>query len=201
MTKTQSGLIALSSIVLLTVYAVVKQAEDNNSKYKLEKLHLLSKSEKPQNTKSLTPTLVKHKTKIKYTKKDVECLARNIYFEARGEDTVGQFAIAHVTINRVLVNRKKWGNSICEVVYAKKQFSWTTKKKLRYAKLKGKTWESSKSIAIASLTQGIRVKDLEKALFYHASYVDPDWRDDRNRIKSIGTHIFYTRAKGDKTKL
>ena len=31
----------------------------------------------------------------------IVCLATNIYFEARGEDRIGQYAVAEVTLNRV----------------------------------------------------------------------------------------------------
>ena len=36
----------------------------------------------------------------KITYEEVECLAKNIYFEGRGESLQGQIAIAHVTLNR-----------------------------------------------------------------------------------------------------
>ena len=52
-----------------------------------------------------------------------ECLAMNIYHEARGERWEGQIAVAHVTMNRVA--HDEWPNNVCDVVYQKKQFSWT----------------------------------------------------------------------------
>ena len=55
--------------------------------------------------------------------KQHNCLALNIYHEARGERVEGQIAVAHVTMNRV--NHEKWPSTICEVVYQPKQFSWT----------------------------------------------------------------------------
>jgi len=33
-------------------------------------------------------------------KRNLTCLARNVYFEARGEPTAGQLAVAQVTMNR-----------------------------------------------------------------------------------------------------
>lgn len=53
-------------------------------------------------------------------KYDVECLALNIYYEARFENIMGQYAVAYVTENRSLVHHKR----ICNVVFAKNQFSW-----------------------------------------------------------------------------
>jgi spore germination cell wall hydrolase CwlJ-like protein len=198
MNKTYSGVVALSGIVLFSLGAIVKQAVDNNTAHdKLAKIELTTL---PTNT-LFDAHLEQEKTVISYSRKDIDCLARNIYFEARSENTVGQYAIANVTINRVLAKRKSWGNSICAVVYAKKQFSWTGKTSRKHAKLKGDAWDTAKSIAIASLEDGMRVKELDKALFYHAEYVNPKWRDDKNRVKVIGAHIFYSRAKGDSIKL
>lgn len=54
---------------------------------------------------------------------ELDCLARNIYFEARGESEEGQYAVAYVTLNRV--DDSRWPNSICRVVYQPNQFSWT----------------------------------------------------------------------------
>ena len=42
--------------------------------------------------------------------KEVKCLAKNIYFEARDQKVKGQIAVALVTINRV--NSKRFPNSI-----------------------------------------------------------------------------------------
>lgn len=54
---------------------------------------------------------------------DIECLAKNIYHEARGEPEIGQYAVAFVTINRT--EDERFHGSICDVVYAPSQFSWT----------------------------------------------------------------------------
>ena len=138
-------------------------------------------------------------TAIKYTKKDIECLARNVYYEAGVESTVGKYAVANVTINRV--KSGYWGKSICKVVYAKDQFSWTREKKRAWISLKGRTWDDSRAVAEAALEQGVRVKQLNRALFYHADYVRPNWRDRDKRVAKIGQHIFYTQAKGSTLKL
>ena len=52
-----------------------------------------------------------------------ECLALNVYHEARGEVIEGQIAVAHVTLNRV--NHSYFPETICDVVYQNRQFSWT----------------------------------------------------------------------------
>lgn len=129
-------------------------------------------------------------THIRYSQKEFECLTRNIFFEAGVEDTLGKIAVAHVTLNRLQTG--KWGNNICNVVYSKAQFSWTKVEKRAWIKLKGRNWEESKHVARKVLDFGYRVKPLNKALFYHADYVDPYWRDRSKKVAQIGRHIFYT---------
>ena len=55
--------------------------------------------------------------------KQVECLAKNIYFEARNEPFAGQFAVALVTLNRV--SDTAFPNTICEVVQQGPTLAWT----------------------------------------------------------------------------
>ena len=45
---------------------------------------------------------------------ELECLALNIYHEARGETPAGKLAVAHVTLNRV--EHHKYPDTICGVV-------------------------------------------------------------------------------------
>jgi N-acetylmuramoyl-L-alanine amidase len=49
--------------------------------------------------------------------KDVDCLARNIYYESGSEPTEGKIAVGIVTINRS--QDPRFGQSVCEVVRAK----------------------------------------------------------------------------------
>ena len=132
------------------------------------------------------------KEHIKYTKNDVECLTKNIYYEARGEDHRGKLAVGNVTVNRLKTGY--WGNTICKVVYAKKQFSWTLAKKL--PRPDSKLWAESEEVARKVLA-GHRVRGLTKSLYYHAIYIkDPSWADTKNEVGQIGNHVFYNRAKG-----
>jgi spore germination cell wall hydrolase CwlJ-like protein len=71
------------------------------------------------------------------TKEDrhqIDCLARNMYFEARGESHNGILAVGFVTVNRV--NSRLFANTICEVVYQPLQFSWV--RGLRHKKIVSK---------------------------------------------------------------
>jgi spore germination cell wall hydrolase CwlJ-like protein len=137
------------------------------------------------------------KEQVNYTKTDLDCLTKNIYYEARGEDNRGRMAVAHVTLNRLKTGY--WGKTICKVVYARAQFSWTLAKKL--PRPDSKLWAESEEVARKVLA-GHRVRGLSKSLFYHAIYIrDPKWADPKHEAGQIGNHIFYNKAKGSNLEI
>lgn len=135
--------------------------------------------------------IINTRTTVKYSKKDLDCMTKNIYYEAGVEDDVGKYAIAQVTLNRV--KSGYWGSDVCKVVYAKHQFSWTKKRKLH--KPDSEMLARCREIARAAF-EGKRVRGLDKSLFYHADYIKtPKWVDHKERVTQIGQHIFYNKAK------
>jgi N-acetylmuramoyl-L-alanine amidase len=136
--------------------------------------------------------IIQVREQVKYTQRDLDCLTKNIYYEAGTESKVGKFAVAHVTVNRLKTGY--WGDSICKVVYARKQFSWTMLKKLPQPN--AKLYAESERIAHKVLA-GHRVRSLTQSLYYHATYIkDPKWVDPKHEADTIGNHVFYNRAKG-----
>jgi spore germination cell wall hydrolase CwlJ-like protein len=137
--------------------------------------------------------VMKTREHINYTKADEECLAKNIYHEAGVEPTIGKFAVAQVTLNRL--KKGAWGKNICSVVYAHAQFSWTLNKKKRNEQPKGPLWQDSEAVAHAVLAKGYRVAGLEDSTLYHADYIkEPAWTKSVAKIQQIGQHIFYKKA-------
>lgn len=135
--------------------------------------------------------VVHTKSSITYSDKELDCLTKNIYYEAGIEDRTGKYAVATVTVNRMITGR--WGGDLCKVVYAPKQFSWTSNKRLPkpYTDL----WAESHQIA-RDVLNGARIRGLADSLFYHATYIkQPKWADDNEYVVTIGRHIFYNRAK------
>ena len=137
--------------------------------------------------------------------KQRECLARNIYFEARNEPFAGQFAVAMVTLNRV--HDKQFPNTICDVVYQglhwpsghpklnRCQFSWYCDGKNDDVRNKRAYRESDKIafLAIESYN-AIKTKGLditEGARYYHTYAVSPRWSKTFPKVGRIGDHIFY----------
>jgi len=116
-------------------------------------------------------------------RRKVECLAKNMYFEARGESLHGLLAVAHVTINRA--KSGEYPERICDVVYQKNQFSWT---KMRSKIRDYERYEEIRQLAYDVL-QGETKDPTRGALNFHkvgtrtARHLKPKAR--------IGNHIFY----------
>lgn len=137
--------------------------------------------------------------------KERECLAKNIYFEARDQSQKGQIAVALVTVNRTL--SKKYPNTICGVVWQKKrskktgkyvaQFSWTLDGK-KDDPMNKELWESAQVLASAMIDEGmitLFADFTQGATHYHADYVAPSWRKAFTRVLVEGNHIFYRDEK------
>jgi len=118
---------------------------------------------------------------------EIKCLARNIYFEARGESDLGQIAVAWVTVNRM--KHAKFPDTICGVVYQPSQFSWTISGKNRSTPHNG-AWAKAQSLA-QKIYLNPGDDPTEGATFYHANWVNPSWRNHMDLSAIIGVHKFY----------
>lgn len=126
-----------------------------------------------------------------YTQADRECLALNIYHEARGEPEEGQIAVAHVTLNRV--ESPRFPNNICSVVWQSGQFSWTQDGRSDIPRDRA-AWVRSQELADIALDWHDMGEDFSHgATFYHANYVNPFWASIFDHVVTIGVHIFYSR--------
>lgn len=148
------------------------------------------------------PLKVQLSNLTKEAKRQVECLTDNIFFESAYEPDQGKIAVAFVTINRV--NSGIFAKDICGVVKQKVQdvcqFSWyCIEKTNRLSHTKDLTFEQEKvynditKIALDVYLNYEKMYDpTNGALFYHADYVNPGWKN-MVRTATIGRHIFYIR--------
>jgi spore germination cell wall hydrolase CwlJ-like protein len=118
---------------------------------------------------------------------ELHCLALNIYHEARSETDEGKFAVAQVTLNRV--RSPRYPDSICKVVWQRKQFSWTHDGRPdRPRNLDA--WKVALRVATTS-NDFNRPGIVDRATHYHAVYVQPSWAAVYRPVRRIGKHIFY----------
>ena len=145
-----------------------------------------------------------------------ECLALNMYHEARGQGTAGLFAVSAVVLNRV--NDTRFPNSVCEVVeQGPIRESWKTREnkslpesKRKYYPIKNrcqfswfcdgksdtprnkKMYQELLDLAKLIMYNELILVDItDGALFYHADYVTPGWAKTKQKTVEIQDHIFY----------
>lgn len=127
------------------------------------------------------------------------CLALNVFHEARGEPSIGQYAVAAVTLNRARQSKK----DICAVVFEPHQFSWANGNVFTYrgrgsvtyyavhprkVPKKGAAWDRALEVARDALkTPPI----MGSILYYHNLSVKPKWAKAKEKVVQIGNHIFY----------
>lgn len=120
-----------------------------------------------------------------------ECLALNVYHEARGEGILGQIAVAQVTMNRV--HNDYWPDTVCEVVWQPGKFSWTEDGRSDRP-TNHDAWLIAQSVA-DSVYWDYEEDPTDGAVFYHATRIDqPRWARHKSTHESIviGSHVFYT---------
>jgi spore germination cell wall hydrolase CwlJ-like protein len=122
------------------------------------------------------------------------CLATGIYFEARGESTKGQAAVAQVILNRV--KNPSYPNTVCGVVY--QNDNWRNRCQFSFAcdGIKDRItepyyWRKAQQVALAVSSGEIYLPEIGASTHYYASYVHPSWARTMQKMKKIGTHIFY----------
>ncbi len=140
-------------------------------------------------------------------KTELNCLALNMYHEARSSNLADQVAVSDVVFNRVRSTR--YPNTICEVVEQglisswhlkttgkrvpiknKCQFSWYCDGKLDEP-LEKDAWEKAKLLASHMYKYGDYKGITEGAIMYHADYVEPYWAKHYQLVGTIGKHKYY----------
>jgi spore germination cell wall hydrolase CwlJ-like protein len=128
--------------------------------------------------------------------RELECLARNVYFEARGEPAAGQYAVAEVTMNRK--GAARYPDTVCAVVHQKNwdpqrgrfvgAFSWTEFDVLPAPR--GEEWARARKVAEEVYFRRAAPR-LQGAMYFHASYIRPAWAKEKTQVARIGRHVFY----------
>jgi N-acetylmuramoyl-L-alanine amidase len=129
-------------------------------------------------------------------RRELTCLALNVYYEARGESLDGMYAVAEVTMNRLMSRR--YPQTVCGVVYEKKwdwlrkrrvsAFSWTEFDIVPHPE--GEQWKKAREVADA-VYHGKKPPVLKGATHYHATYIRPSWSIGQQPVARIGGHVFY----------
>lgn len=160
-----------------------------------KKQAILEKLEKA----NLIETEVKELEKSK--KEDVQCLALNIYHEARGSSIQDRIASTYVVFNRFEdkdypLTSKKQKKSICDVVFDRWQFCWTNNAIIPMPK-EEQVWRDAQKLAYELYTKPIH-KELAKQFALKHYVVSslvydkhrPKWINKRKLTVKIGKHSY-----------
>ncbi|ACI99337.1 cell wall hydrolase [Rhodospirillum centenum] len=122
-----------------------------------------------------------------------ECLAKAVYFEARGEPEKAQAAVAAVVLNRV--EDPQFPDTPCDVVRQGGetppcQFSWWCDGRSDRPRDQD-SWRQA--LRIADLVGSGTVEDpTGGALYFHHTRVSPSWSAVFEQVAEIGAHIYYS---------
>lgn len=125
--------------------------------------------------------------------RDLDCLTRAAYYEARGEGKDGMKAVVQVVLNRV--RHPSFPNSVCGVVYQGSnrssgcQFSFTCNGSMR-GTVNRTAWDRAREVASKALS-GQVFAAVGNATHFHTTAVSPGWRNNLVRVTQVGDHYFY----------
>lgn len=159
------------AIAMMAIFLVAKEIQPNT----VEVYGIEDSSSIP--TIALTPLKIHN---------DTVCLANNLYHEARGEGTKGMIAVANVTVNRAKAKER----SVCDVVYAPKQYSWTHQPQGEVIKDLD-MYKTATHLADMALNYDKFPKLVGNADHYHAKSVKPYWAKQFKKVKEVNNHVFY----------
>lgn len=140
--------------------------------------------------------------KLKKSKKeDVQCLALNIYHEARGSSIQDRIASTYVVFNRLEDNgypltSTKQSKSICDIVFDKYQFCWTNNNIISMPKEK-QAWIDAQKLAYNLYINPVHKELARRFALKHyvvSSLVydkhRPKWINKRKLTVKIGAHSY-----------
>ena len=124
---------------------------------------------------------------------DSLCLSTTLYLEARDQPVRGQQAVAEVALRRQ--DSGRWGDSMCDVVTARKQFAPTlVSPGTRLSN--NEAWSQAVTIALEAernweLPRGKRKEIVPGASHFAAlGIANPSWRN-AYQVATIGGHTFF----------
>lgn len=127
---------------------------------------------------------------IQLDPQEVNCVAENIYFEARGEPLEGQIAVAEVTRNRATRLPNGTFLPYCATVYAPSQFSWTSTQPLPQIN-DPVAFETSVRIAAMVMSNTVKFDTVSDHYLNKKRRHQPRWAHLYEPTHRIGDHWFY----------
>lgn len=120
------------------------------------------------------------------TRREVLCVALNIYFEARGSSHNDQIGVSMVVRNRAKMTQQ----SYCSVIWARHQFSWTRGSIRNLVPRDNDAWETSLHRAMHVVLYNPPDITGGATHFYQPRKVTPPWARRAVQSRRIGAHKY-----------
>lgn len=130
-------------------------------------------------------------------RRELLCLALNVYHEARGEIAAGRYAVAMVARNRA----DRDGATYCAVVWAPFQFSWTARPAERLVPREPEAWARSLDEACDVALDNMKDITGGASHFYDPKRASPVWAKRAPKHMQIGAHRYLRLARGEPFRL
>ncbi len=136
------------------------------------------------------PTFIEVYLSGENRRREVTCMALNVYHEARGTNQSDREGVAHVTMNRL--DTGLWGRTVCAVVLARSQFSWTTFSEGRAVPRETQAWLNAQQTAYRVYSEETAQDPTAGATHFYAASMrnPPAWASRGVNKKRIGGHIY-----------
>lgn len=128
----------------------------------------------------------------------ITCLARTIYWEAKGGGADDMSAVANVVLNRM--GHAGFPDTVCAVVKQGQeqkhcQFSWWCDGRSDQVE-EPKRYDIAKEIARKALNKQLQDRT-RGAMYFHDRHVSPDWARQYIRTAETSAFVFYKPRNGD----
>lgn len=141
--------------------------------------------------KAGTHAMVKPNRHHGYSAREKECLMRAMFFESHRSSRDGMIAVGTVVMNRV--RSGKWGNTICQVVGAPRQFA----PGVMTRPMNSKALPDVEAAAEAVL-RGERHGKVKNSMFFHTAGMKFRYNNMQYTV-AAGGNVFYEKRKKDET--
>lgn len=127
----------------------------------------------------------------------ITCLARSIYWEAKGGESTDMEAVASVVMNRL--GHDGFPDTVCAVVKQGSekhacQFSWWCDGRSDQAE-EDAPYTTAKEIARKALNKQLKDRT-DGAMYFHDRNVKPDWAKEYIKTSETGKFLFYKPHNG-----
>lgn len=127
-----------------------------------------------------------------FVQDELVCLALNVYHEARGSTLLDQLSTAFVALNRLSV-QYRGARTVCDVVWQRKQFSWTHDGRSDFPHDE-KAWKNSQFVAfMAYRSDDLAIDDPTRGSTHyvrHDIFHKVGWTRAATSAVRIGSHIY-----------